>query len=218
MRDGKMEKPILFNTEMVQAILDNRKTQTRRVLKPDGKYRLDVVCPPDGSDMKSPYKPGDKLWVRETWGSVRLFRDRELGVVDDWVECTPDQARQERNIYSPSCVIAYKAGSGWDEDFGARGFHWKPSIHMPKWQSRIWLEVIGVRVERVQDISEEDAKAEGCVCRSWESVEHDKQWNAKEYHANVFSGLWDSVNAKRGFGWDENPWVWVYKFKKVTND
>ena len=91
---------------------------------------------------------------------------------------------------------------------------------MPRWASRITLDVTGVRVERLQEITEEDARAEGFVCRSWKSQLCDKSWDAGAYADNVFSGTWDCINAKRGFGWSVNPWVWVVSFKllEARND
>jgi hypothetical protein len=103
-------------------------------------------------------------------------------------------------------------GCNFDEpDFceaGNGNEKWRPSIHMPRWASRITLEVTDVRVERVQEISEEDAKTEGVtpsIVGEW--------WDHLKYRAG-FQTLWNSINEKRGFGWDENPWVWVVEFKK----
>ena len=177
------EKPILFNGEMVRAILGGRKTQTRRVVKDQG--RVPTVLQSDGNRLLPKHVPdwftdycpygghGDRLWVREThW--------RAEG------EGTGGKVR----------FLQYKATSPDDPPLGDR---WRPSIHMPRWASRITLEVTGVRVERVQDISNEDVHAEGFA-----------PWGDKYLS---FADLWDSINANRGYGWDANPWVWVVEFK-----
>lgn len=188
----KKERPILFNTEMVQAVLDGRKTQTRRVIKeqPDGEVTakwLDlkdkmpafIFCN-NGMECvtrKCPYgEVGNRLWVRETWA--------------DGYEDKP---------------YIYKA-DGWDADH-----KFKPSIHMPRAASRTLLEITDVRVERVQDISEIDALAEGCVSTAIETDNDYLGLYAKEHFAN----LWNIINIQRGFGWDVNPWVWVVEFKIV---
>lgn len=209
------EHPILFSGEMVRAIRDGRKTQTRRVIKPQPKDAVEMtVAYPDGdgnfifwSDdypaldeftlkaypkgngrgFKCPYgKPGDRLWVRETFSHD-----------------ASDKGNQKR--------VSYKAdGSGIrtsvrDFDTGERyELPWRPSIHMPRWASRLTLEVIVVRVERLNDISEEDARAEG--------VQPNQLTTIQPYRA-AFCGLWDSINEKRGYGWLDNPWVWVVEFK-----
>jgi len=229
------ERPILFSAPTVRAILDGRKTQTRRVLelprnfeprmRKDGRASVGRILSPHPKRGKfgvfveeaGPFgpvfdlvpcryaEPDDVLWVRETWASF-----------GDSAGITPPVPHR--------CQIRYHADNTclWrDVPPGARGlypdasFRLRPSCCMPRWASRITLEVENVRVERVQDISEADAVAEGCTCRSWESAKHNDGWDADEYAANVFSGLWDSINAERGFGWDSNPWVWVVSFSRV---
>ena len=180
---------------MVQAILDGRKTMTRRVVKPQPAWIGEPNVPfktPDADPkgiIKCPYQPGDRLWVRETWAGLPQFHNLNSEI--------------ERYIYKA------------DED--ATPLKWKPSIHMPKEAARIWLEVTSVRVERLQDITEEDAKAEGIA---WERA---RKINRLENSGRIidsakamFMRLWDSINAKRGYGWDINPWVWVIEFKKVS--
>ena len=209
------ERPILFSGEMVRAILDGRKTQTRRVVKlPEhvvargihprmdewvskgnryttgsGQYQggnplytgdqppgLLVTCLDDTCQrVPCPYgQPGDRLYVRETWH--KIF---------EWPE-----GHNERLLYR---------ADGHDLPPGHR---WKPSIHMPKRFSRIWLEVTGVRVERVQDITEEDAVAEGVQMNG----------PAALTDRTSFAHLWDSINARRGYSWESNCWVWVVEF------
>jgi len=166
------ERPIIFSTDSVESILDGRKIMTRRVIKPQPIWVGDPYVPFKTQDadpkgiIDCPYgKPGDLLWVRETW--------------------RPEQDGE----------ISFKA------DFSCDG-PWKPSIHMPKKCARIWLKVTGVRVERLQDISELDAGKEGIYC-------------AEPGECFVeFICLWDK-KAKRGYGWYQNPWVWVVEFERV---
>lgn len=209
------ERPIIFSADMVRAILEGRKTQTRRVIKRDPGFinyakeqtvlkgmwhptspsgKIGLVRP-----EKCPYgQPGDRLWVRETWQT--------------WCEF---DTVAPRDLTPGKCGLQYPAT--YD--------HWvskkRSPIHMPRWASRIMLEVVNVRVERVQDISEDDAKAEGVT------VEHDTVppcgWVDIPKRGRVYSTalgclakLWDSINAKRGYDWSSNPWVWVIEFKQVT--
>lgn len=225
------ERPILFSGEMVKAILEGRKTQTRRVVKG---FALDLLQPDNftpeyvalSENDLSPYGySGDLLWVRETffaygrWEtrySVKKGRD-EWHFVDMTVEC--DRAYQYA-ADEPDVPLARNRGGvtpGW----------WKrPAIHMPRWDSRITLEVIGVRVERLQDTSYDDAIAEGvsdfagtfetddvnAIGESPEQTARRLEWPQRQYRS-----LWDSLNAARGYGWDANPWVWVVSFRRASN-
>ena len=185
-------KPILFNGEMVRAILEGRKTQTRRVVKPQPECsvfdepQLHWVCGKNGvwadghgNQQKAPLgQPGDRLYVRETWALFGPFNN--------------GPGYRYRADGEPLCM--------------SRG--WRPSIHMPKEAARIFLEITAVRVERLQDISEEDAKAEGCELVGW----------TEEMPMPAgFAGLWNSLNGKRGHSWESNPWVWVYEFTPTNN-
>jgi len=216
------ERPILFSGEMVRAILDGRKTQTRRIAKgipswdhlgkdimdwdlsgvyqeDDGRWILEIQTDVDDStreEIKCPYEIGMRLWVRETCMDL----DRT------GVEHRNEHGNLMRFAYRADCP----AGSVGDSARKDYGLKWRPSIHMPRWASRITLEITSVRVERVQDISEEDAKAEG-ITDSFPEME----CNSDRPFAEGFSNLWDSINAKRGFGWDKNPWVWVIEFRRV---
>ena len=182
-----MEKPILFSGSMVRAILEGRKTQTRRVIKPQPEWLIRGVLSWKGTSAvvqahKAPYKKGDILWVRETFA---------------------------KNI--PGCPdgITYRADhQDQNGDGPANPIKWKPSIYMPRAASRITLEVIDVRIGRLQETTEMDARAEG-VKIVGSSMGH--IFTAREH----FEGLWDSINKKRGFGWDVNPWVWAVSFKLV---
>lgn len=221
------ERPIIFSAEMVKAILDGRKTQTRRVIKPDiyndfdlerdGSLEVMAIENNNGDSVPivdfCPYgKPGDQLWVRET---CRLFPTG--GIVNS-----------VKNPYQQT--IMYKAGNGiktvTNPPVGNKiGFHrWTPSIHMPRWASRIQLEVTGVRVQRVQDISEEDAIAEGITPIApgyedimWSQFVTENKIATTREPIEAFEILWDSINAKRGHIWASNPWVWVIEFEATEH-
>ena len=147
----------------------------------------------------SPYgKVRERLWVRETW-----FPDAPISGWDGdvaWNGCGRRISDVPEEYRSPKHCI-YKAS--WDGDLT-----WKPSIHMPRWASRINLEITNVRVERVQDISVEDVIAEGV---STQLREHDACVDLR----GKFEALWNQINEQRGFGWDANPWVWVLDFKRI---
>ena len=181
------EKPILFNGEMVRAILDGRKTMTRRAVKPQPTLDHGLVFEGialgkfgavSDSVIACPYGTiGDRLWVKET------HHVRDAGYVD-----------------GTGRDIVYKAD---DEDFP---YGWTPSIHMPRWASRITLEITNVRVERLHEITEADAEREGV--EPWSS-------NALDFNGyyNSFSHLWDSTT--KDHKWESNPWVWVIEFKRI---
>lgn len=189
------ERPILFNAEMVKAILSGRKTQTRRIIKLDHErgFQNPVVRGRAGevssvefglSHMLCPLgQPGDQLWVREAFAT---------GL------CT-------------KTTTAYKAThkaedleEGWLEKI-----KWRPSIHMPRWASRINLLITGVRVERLNDISQEDAKSEGCCYGRGGGVP-----DLAVSPADHFPTLWESVYGIKS--WAANPWVWVIEFERVA--
>lgn len=193
------ERPILFNGDSVRAILRGQKTQTRRVVKPQphAGVRLDPTIPSGltdghGREIRLRYgTPGDNLWVRETWA---MRSDAE-----------PGSEKAKHHLH-------YKADG--DELSGEwHDYHpgWRPSIFMPRWASRVLLEITEVRLERVQAISEEDAIAEGAPKMHLDGL--GQTWAT---HKRGFESVWDSINAKHGFGWEENPWVWVIKFEQLT--
>lgn len=200
------ERPILFNAAMVRALMDGRKTQTRRIAKvetcdtrplggasvfitPSGFY---VPRTPQDHVSYCPYgQSGDKLWVREAW--------RTTGDDGRCNDMPPRDLQPHQVWYEADGVAAISEFVG----------KYRPPMFMPRWASRIMLEITSVLVERVQDISEDDAKAEGAAPSIvGTDLEHLK------YRAG-FQSLWDSINAKRGFGWETNPWLWVIKFKRV---
>lgn len=214
------ERPILFSGPMVRAIIDGRKTQTRRVLNPNGGAARYLATDEASARVEmrrlSPYgQPGDRLYVRETW---QEDADWCLRV---WYQA--DGASRSRG---------YRADDRWMDDVPPPSTppstRWKPSIHMPREYSRLTLEITEVRVERLQEISEEDAAAEGVTLskalmdlayspqlRSW--VVPDKRSASLVQVPGIrgaFASLWDDLNASRGFGWDANPWVWCIGFKR----
>lgn len=240
------ERPIIMSGESARAILDGQKSQTRRVVVPQprddllkiasvqamrdgrwGAYSRDLIL--IGEPFACPYgQPGDRLWVRETWASLRFHRDWETGYVDDWEPAA-----------DPRCgTLVYNAGAHGFNDNGDtpedRGFAWRPSIFMPRWASRLTLEVTNVRVERVQDISEVDAIAEGVETGVWDQAlvvrKYDEpdawfqMWtddmenyvDLEEIHRASYRTLWDSLNAKRGYGWATNPYVWCLTFRVLS--
>lgn len=200
-----MIRPIIFRDEMVRAILSGRKTQTRRVIKHMRANRWTYVKPhkgggwmaTDGTEagfvesgaagFKCPYgQPGDRLWVRETWCPQP---DRNPPYVPFYkTDFLPNEAHDISKTWGP----------------------WHSSIHMPRWASRITLEITNIRVERVQDITELDAKSEGVA-----KVINKKIHGWKPY-ALEFCILWNYINLKRGYGWNANPWVWVIEFKRIV--
>ena len=198
------ERPIIFSDEMVRAILAGEKTQTRRVMKPQPVNLVDAIqwekCPQG--------IPGDRLWVRETWAAPGYLDHRKPSDIEDWNPI----------LYRADGFIArqFAVDKNWLSSMFGR---WRPSIFMPRWASRINLEIVNVRVERLQDISEEDAKAEGVSavmrdsggCLPW------GEWVEIPSYYDGFVETWDRINAKRSCGWDTNPWVWVIEFQVKEN-
>ncbi len=192
------ERPIIFSVPMVRAIMEDHKTQTRRVIIPQPHPNIvhyDEIKRANIISLRCPYgSPGDRLWIRETW--------RETGSLQSVYKGIPKDGTREQ--------IVYAADGEWDGP-------WRPSIFMPHWASRVTLEIINIRVERVQEISEEDALAEGVTVQKghlWRplgSKEPMRQYTARQ----AFGALWDSINAKRGYGWEKNPWVRVIEFKRL---
>ncbi|CZY38579.1 hypothetical protein [Enterobacter asburiae] len=222
------ERGMIFNGEMVRAILDGRKTQTRRVIQsaartmqarglevishraPGDKWYGDYVFSMRDRNgvwhdftneqflAKCPFgQPGDRIWVRETWA--------EAGAG------APDLKLYRANY--PAHVPTHYENVPPAEDV-----RWTPSIHMPRWASRITLEITGVRVEQLKSISEDEARSEG-VARLREGFwkHYQPGWTQHQLSARgAFATLWDSIY---GSGeWDRNPWVWVIEFKRIEGD
>ena len=225
------EHQLLMKGPLVRATLAGLKTQTRRPIKPqpdddivDVKY--DAIADlwlgntQEDNDlgytsswaMRCPLgQAGDRLWVRETFAIVHPCRDCEAGYVDD--------------IKQPSVIPKDNAGGYWvpwyrsdwkGDDDTERGFQWTPSIHMPRWASRIVLPLMSIRVERVQDITEEDAKAEGVEPVLMRGIGSYPEWmrpTMRGGHQKAFELLWKQIYGDAL--WDANPWVWVAEWKEI---
>ena len=208
--------PILFNTEMVRAILDGRKSCTRRVIKPqpDEKHTYPLGFVTDSTEKKEvgcfgfgigeyggsiqyakpPYQPGDILYVRETWCGLPV---------------------NEAGHMRGHTIYYYKA----DGELRPKGWRctWHPSIHMPKEAARIWLKVTDVRVERLQEITEECAKKEGAIDNRGFIHSPDNEYDSVHTAREHFAEIWDSTIKKSDldrYGWNANPWVWVIEFER----
>lgn len=213
------ERPILFSAPMVRAILAGQKTQTRRASKPVKHPDLGNLYDPGALvmerepqhviDRACPYgQPGDRLWVRETWlpdppADDDAWDDNFCTYVE-WSGCGSRIDSVPTQLQKPDHCI-YR--EGWD----GHDLIWRPSIHMPRWASRILLEITDVRVERLQDISETDALAEGVKSCEAE-LDTGGNWYAPE---ELYSMLWTKINGWGDRGWNANPWVWVVEFRRV---
>jgi len=221
------DKPIIMSAESVRPIFEGRKTQTRRMVSNLDNFGLELtsvknvssnpnIAPlfefsaesitneqlTDGAmtqiDIRSPYQIGQRLWVREGY-------------------CL----RDDGTVYSyradyPKPNAFWKDGG---KDYGLNeDYTWKSPIFMPRWASRITLEVTNIRCERVQDITEEDAVSEGITdggCLTCGCPEPCGCDNPQPDRRDSYTSLWDTLNAKRGYPWDSNPWVWVIEFKEA---
>lgn len=211
------ERPILFSAPMVRAILAGTKTQTRRVVKPqpfrdpsthgyqwhggaallraeygDRYVHTDLEPMRRAAERCCPYgQPGDRLWIRETFGVQ--------------ADCTIGYQKFTSLKLTPSAKERPKIHYRSDNNERAWVEKWRPSIHMHRWASRITLEVTDVRVERLQDISEADAVAEG--------VKNSLHLPGGRFASENYCHLWDTINGEGS--WDTNPWVWVVSFKRI---
>lgn len=198
------EKPIIFSSPMARAILQGRKTQTRRVIQPTHAKR-DARLPRQASMTAADYEllftcpygaPGDRLWVKETFYND-LIDGRDVEHVYYLADSTKPKEQACCDLI-PECCCGEVGKTKW-----------KPSIHMPRWASRITLEITGVRVQRLQDISEEDAKAEG-------AQEQVVLPGDRGSFVAGFYFIWDGIHHKNDVAcWDANPWVWVMEFKMM---
>lgn len=205
------ERGMIFNAEMVRAILDGRKTQTRRPVK-FPVHDKNLGCELAGNELAGELsagnylnsafgKPGDRIWVRETFCPVD---DTQYGG-EKWVD------------YRATPKFEASHPAGWDSaPNDAEALKWRPSIHMPRWASRILLEITDVRVERLNAISEEDARAEGIIdggCLNCGEPEPCGCANPEPDATDAFAYLWQSIYGQES--WNANPWVWVISFKRV---
>ncbi|HEL3132724.1 TPA: morphogenetic protein [Klebsiella pneumoniae] len=211
------ERGMIFNAEMVRAILDGRKTQTRRPVK-FPVHDKNLGCELAGNELAGELsagnylnstfgKPGDRIWVRETWQAIHDYCD-ENGHVDErrYARSIP---RNRGNYWHPVYEEAW--GNESRED---REFPWRPSIHMPRWASRILLEITDVRVERLNAISQEDAQAEGMELAGWRPTYSDPDSGGEVMTPyDNFAELWSSIYGDES--WKANPWVWVISFGRV---
>lgn len=245
------DHPILFSTDMVKAILSGKKTQTRRIVKPqptlersplssDPGLLFKVPAPKGmaGHDMlgrknmieRCPHgQPGDLLWVRETF---KYWNWTEDGM--PWIKYAAD----DKSLFFDSCIpdewcekleniwVNLSDPENYKIDSTARDRKWRPNIFLPRWASRLTLKTTDIRIERVQDISEEDAKAEGVkLVGAWIRTQ-DKLYEDYLDRTGVgllsakesFQTLWDSINSKSGHSWDKNPWVWVIEFEVINKN
>ncbi|ECF7040970.1 hypothetical protein ZB76_06065 [Salmonella enterica subsp. enterica] len=208
------ERGMIFNAEMVNAILSGRKTQTRRPIKWKQTRFTEIAERDDGSlwpwaeDCERggdiwfacPYgEIGDRIWVRETWQVIHDHIDESSHV--EYRTYAPSIPKEKDRYWHT--VYAEHFGDESRED---RGFPWRPAIHMPRWASRILLEITDVRVERLRGLSEEDAKSEGIIPSAGGVL---PGW---EYRIN-FRDLWMDIYGTDN--WEANPWVWVIEFKRV---
>ena len=223
------ERPILFSAPMVRAILEGRKTVTRRAIKVQphidasgnfcvgsSNYGQDGYGKPVTKHFVNgccPYgKPSDRLWVRETF-AIESNRWADDPYSPPHKDGRPTQRYEDNKWDQPHYKATDAEPELWYDDRDSPGCRWKPSIHMPRWACRILLEITDVRVERLQDITYEQAAAEGVhrgPLREW--CASDEGGACHKYPVPAFRDLWQSV----GGSWDANPWVWVVEFKRVT--
>ena len=229
------ERPILFNGEMVRAVLSGKKTQTRRVIKnpehfgcPTGDCTHDFQEECNDAMMQlCPYgKIGDELWVREKWRVGAWQKDQKIAVDyaannfarKEWLNVNSEELFER--LTHQSFLDAKKANlkperfykrHEYKWEHGQGPTRWRPSIHLPRWASRIQLKITNIRVERVQDISTKDISAEGVVSEIG-NPKMGKRWDSLQRMAWV--RLWDSIN-KDEKSWSSNPYVWVVEFERI---
>lgn len=232
------ERPILFNASMVRAILSGQKTQTRRILKPQPQMvQGKRIAPWEGDGVtlmrlleqtgkRCPYgQPGDRLWVRETWRIGSWWDDDRSFWLDycdgprkERLEC-PDADMAERLIRQTGEDLRKRNvqptnGTMYEWAPGESPLRWRPGIHMPRWASRITLEITGVRLERLRSISEADAVAEGVAKHDDGKFSNYLSKSGFTFNAvSSFRSLWESINGPDS--WTQNPWVWALDFKRA---
>lgn len=214
------ERPILFSAPMVRALLAGTKTQTRRLVKPQPGEANTMVYPSDSTQAAvirkawKPYAlPGDRLWVKETFATLQPTEHEETARAHrDRVVVRPEDDERVALWYRADGEMPFIERLFSDDEDSIR---WRPSIYMPRWASRITLEVTSVRVERLQAITEADAIAEGIELSPggpWRA--YDAEGGCCYEAVESFRTLWQSINGAES--WAANPWVWVVEFKRVT--
>ena len=244
---------------MIRAILAGRKTQTRRLLKPQPKCigtsnldRFEFGCldtgwwyPTSKSGKVGIFEPHrykcpfgvveDRLYVKETWVSLWFSTDYETGYADDWGNVTPTPRSKEEAKAKRGWPLMYRADEKVDVPLEDRGFKWLSPLFMPRWASRITLEITDIRVERLQDITPEDAHAEGAQWKDFGRTPYNIQlpgWSMEDPHPDhygyclntapiAFGNYINKIHGGKNWHlkptniWDENPWVWVITFKVI---
>lgn len=201
-------KPILFNTEMVRAILDGRKSCTRRNVKPQPTARYGAQC------IKPPYQLGDILYVRETWQCWRAHRYE--ATADIRFRAGGDDVKLKFANGNTDSInrLDYDA---FVHKWFSHNCEWKPSLFMPKEAARIWLKVTDVRVERLQDITVDGCHREGINIETSAVTDGETLNRNHDFSLEKFETLWDSTVKKSDldrYGWDANPYVWVIEFER----
>ena len=215
----------MFSGDMIRAILENQKSQTRRVVKAPVLAKVrppDSVCLDDGGVWQFAWRgktaggfglrcpcgaPGDRLWVREAWAVSQIGVPKKCGLpIFEYTHYSEHEPDRIEDGYE----ILYRATQAIDPDYPVR---WRPSIHMPRWASRITLGVVGVRAERVQEITWSDIIREG-VAQAYDEQQMDSEERTFAY--KCWKECWNSINAKRGYPWSNNDWVWVVDFRRTA--
>lgn len=208
-------RPIIFSGPMVRAILDGRKTQTRRVIIPQ----------PEVQPVAGRFRVGNLLWVREKWKVHTWTEDGFLqvqyadGTASPFIETPEDKEDWFENIWiecSDECHdkgLAENKHGEYHWEVGQSPCRWRSPIYMPRWVSRILLKITDVRVQRVQEITDSDAIAEGIHTVDNTPERIYSGLNYPDVHRDIFMGVWDSLNAKRRYGWDTNPFVEAVTFE-----
>lgn len=231
------ERPILFSAPMVNAILAGDKTQTRRIAKLNASGRVAFAgrewhCDDQNASLACPYgQPGDRLWVRETWQYYDWTEEGEpcIRFAADNSTTWPEPGTDEWSDRLADVWEVLSRDDNFNIDNRARDRRWRPSIHMPRWASRIMLEIVSVRVERLQDISEADAYDEGITCENiivgaHYANGHIEEWADRfffdgcpdegfEDAVDAYAALWESINGENS--WAINPFVWVIEFRRL---
>jgi hypothetical protein len=208
------ERPILFSALMVKALLEGSKTQTRRIVKPRKSVNFGCLLYPNelagevnnGVMDNCPWRPGGRLWVRETWQPAAPRDGTWPDVSFYGCKTAPLSLIPERYQNPENCLFR----ASWQ---GPDLIGWKPSIFMPRWASRITLEIVSVRVEKLQNISQEDAIAEGAP-PSHPSIDRiSREYGHTDFTRSWYAQLWEQINGAGS--WEKNPFVWVVEFKIV---